>query len=76
MMVKNKEKTIKKIIEQIKGTIQIKNKDEKRIKLLEIKFFKEFCLKQYLKECEPGYCVFRITNSCEYVKLLKKVHTI
>ncbi|CAG0962273.1 MAG: hypothetical protein MPEBLZ_03994 [Candidatus Methanoperedens nitroreducens] len=76
MTEKNKDTSIKKIVEQIKRTIQIKNKDDKRIKQLEIKFFKEFCLKQYLKECEPGYCVFRITNSCEYVKILKKVHTI
>lgn len=76
MIEQNKDTSIKKIVEKIKGIIQIKNKDEKRIKQLETKFFKEFCLKQYLKECEPGYCVFRITNSCEYVKILKKVHTI
>jgi peptide methionine sulfoxide reductase MsrA len=28
--------------------------------------FKENCHKEYLKQCEPEYCSFRLENTCNY----------
>jgi len=36
---------------------------------LESRVFKELCVKRkYMKQCEPSYCCFRITGSCEFIK--------
>ena len=32
--------------------------------------FKNYCMKGYLKTCEPEYCTYRITGNCDYIKLL------
>lgn len=41
---------------------------------LKPELFSKLCLKEhYLDECEPGYCVFRITESCPYVHALRRL---
>jgi hypothetical protein len=32
--------------------------------------FKNYCMKGYLKTCEPEYCTHRITGNCDYIKSL------
>ena len=46
---------------------------EKELEELKLKLFKNLCPKGYKDECEPAYCIFRITNSCDYVKFLTRV---
>jgi hypothetical protein len=64
-------KQIEKLIETIITEADFSN--EQRFKELENLLFKEFCLKQYLVECEPFYCTFRITSSCKYIEMLKEI---
>ena len=35
---------------------------------------KKYCMKGYLEACEPEYCMFRISDSCEYVYLIKYLY--
>ena len=57
----------------IKDLKKLHHKNDKRVKKLEHILFKEFCPKQYLNSCEPAYCSLRITNSCKYFKVLRKI---
>ena len=38
--------------------------------------FKNYCLKDYLKECEPWQCNFSLTNKCQYSDALQKLDSI
>lgn len=63
-------RTIKELEDITKKQIDKERETEEKLKIL----FNEYCLKDYLNECEPAYCVFRITNSCEYIKILNKLY--
>jgi len=43
------------------------------VKKTDKQLFRDYCYKKYLKNCEPMYCTYRITNSCEYPKKRKKL---
>ena len=41
---------------------------------LKPELFSQLCFKNhYLDECEPGYCIFRITETCPYIHALRKL---
>ncbi|AMM40845.1 hypothetical protein HS1_001041 [Candidatus Desulfofervidus auxilii] len=67
-------KEIEEIVNELKQALKVRNEDEKVVKGLEHRLFKLLCPKHYLDECEPAYCVFRITDSCEYIKILRKLN--
>ncbi|WP_010250982.1 hypothetical protein [Acetivibrio cellulolyticus] len=46
-----------------------------KIKELNNYLFKELCLKEYLDECEPEYCSFRLSNTCPYVVIIKLMYS-
>ena len=66
--------TLEKTIEELRKLMKEKHKNEEKIKELERVLFRELCPKHYLEDCEPAYCVFRITDSCEYLKSLRKIY--
>lgn len=42
---------------------------EKSLRSLEKEVFDEHCPKRhYMSLCEPAYCVFRFTNTCEFLE--------
>jgi hypothetical protein len=60
-----KEKGIKEIVDNI-----IKNNGNKTkllIKQLNQMVFDKYCMKGYLLECEPEYCVYRLNKTCLYI---------
>jgi len=67
-------KEVEKIVNELKQAMRIRNENEKVVKEIEHRLFKLLCPKHYLDECEPAYCVFRITDSCEYLKILRKIN--
>lgn len=38
--------------------------------------FKDSCHKEYLSNCEPEYCSFRITGTCKYFENLESLQKI
>lgn len=40
---------------------------------LEHTIFSSYCSKKYLKACEPYYCSFRDSNTCEYIKIINEI---
>ena len=36
------------------------------------RLFKKYCIKPYLKECEPEFCSARISNTCKFIALLQE----
>ena len=74
MEEKSYDDSIEKIISQLKKDIKFKVKGENHIKALEHQLFERFCQKNYLDECEPAFCVFRLDNSCEYIKILNSIY--
>lgn len=62
------------IITEIKLLEKERTKNNEEIKKLEHQLFKELCRKNYLKECEPAYCFFNITGTCEYIKVMNEIH--
>lgn len=67
-MAQNGDNEIIKILAKMKEAVKMKNEDEKFIKQLDLKLWVKLCHKHYLDECMPAYCVFRLTDSCDYVK--------
>ena len=65
---------IKQSITELKKLIKQSDKNKQKIEELEQKLFEELCSKDYLDKCEPEYCVFRITDSCEYLKTIRKIY--
>lgn len=65
-----KEDKIQAMIKEIDGDMSY-SEMKKNISLLDHYLFKRFCKKKYNVECEPAYCVFRITNNCEYVNAVE-----
>lgn len=39
-----------------------------------MEMFRRLCLKDYLDRCEPVNCVFRLTGTCEYIKIIGKLN--
>lgn len=60
----NKGQLRKKIIALSKQ--QKKENTEKEIEKLQNKLVQKLCLKGK-KECEPAYCILRMTNSCPFL---------
>ncbi len=58
---KKKKKKINDLIEEF----------ERYLKELEGYLFKKYCMKGYLSECEPEYCSYRITRTCEYIFVIR-----
>ena len=48
-------------------------KVERELKKLERELVKELCQKGYKKECEPAYCIFRITDTCPFLKKWREI---
>jgi len=47
------------------------------IRSLEDEIFPFLCVKRrYLKDCEPGYCIFRLTAKCPWIKAIKKLRSV
>jgi len=67
-------KEVEKLANELKQAIEIRNKNEEVIKEIGHKLFKLLCPKHYLDKCEPAYCLFRLTDSCEYIKILRKLN--
>jgi|GEM_PF-2431406 hypothetical protein len=69
-----KEKNNKRLIEHLRTELDQLNTNSKSIEELKNELYVKFCLKEYLEECDPAYCSFRITNSCEYIKILRSLN--
>lgn len=41
---------------------------------LKSELFAELCLKDYLDQCEPAFCVHRRTGNCEYIKITGQIN--
>ena len=65
----------KKINEIIKKIAIDKENSEyyKHLRELNNYIFRNYCEKDYLERCEPGYCIFRETNKCRYIALLNLI---
>lgn len=61
---------IKSSINNILTTDSIKT-IQLEIKELDKYLFDNFCLKKYLKNCEPEFCIYRINGECKYVDMSK-----
>ena len=62
---------IPQIIESIDINELIQNED--KIKKLNNELFNSLCQKGYLMNCNPEYCTYRYTNTCDYLKALKYI---
>lgn len=38
--------------------------------------FELYCKKDYLNECEPEYCSYRILNTCDYINSIQEMSTV
>lgn len=58
------------LIQKVENTQKI---DELKDNIQELKSycFSKYCLKPYLSECEPEYCVYRLQDRCHYVHLVR-----
>jgi len=69
--------SLEKLEQFIKKNQKIFNEYDKLIKKAELVAFQSSCLKKdYLKECEPEYCVFRLNNECQYFTNLAEIKKI
>jgi len=59
---------VKELLEKIEKE-DSRTKLKEYIETLDTYLFDKFCLKDYLKSCEPEMCVYRLMNECKYVKL-------
>jgi hypothetical protein len=66
---------LNKTVTEIKALEKKEARNKGQIRKLEHRLFEELCNKPYLDNCEPAYCVFQLTNTCEYVKVIRKIHT-
>jgi hypothetical protein len=48
-------------------------KTEKELEKLERELVNELCPKGYKKRCEPAYCIFRITDTCPFLKKWREI---
>ncbi|MBL7094555.1 hypothetical protein ISS22_11355 [candidate division KSB1 bacterium] len=60
------------LLRLIKKVEREKAYNDVKINLAEVEkyCFKKYCMKEYLNTCEPAYCSFQITNSCDYIKVI------
>jgi hypothetical protein len=65
-----KEKDLKKRYAKIANK---ESKNERELTKLERELVKKLCPKGYLKECEPAYCTFRITDTCPFLKKWREI---
>lgn len=65
-MLVEKFKNDKKLLSLIESVL----KRNDPIKTLQVYAFRHYCMKSYLDECEPEYCSFRLTNTCDYIKVI------
>lgn len=75
--MKNVEKKSDKLLDEL---IKFSKRNEKilkewknLIKKTDKQIFRDYCHKEYIKECEPWYCSYRITGNCEYPRKIKKL---
>lgn len=64
----NKEQIRKKVIALYKEEDNI----EKEIKKLQNELVEQLCPKEK-KECEPEYCVFRLSDACPFLKVWREL---
>jgi hypothetical protein len=74
-----KEKNLEDDVVELVNTI-IRERDEGRLESDELKeakmeLFSMLCLKDYLNECQPVNCVFRMTGECEYIDTIGKINS-
>lgn len=61
------------LLENIKSCKATELKEQ--LEKINNKLFHIFCKKDYLTECEPEYCSYRITSACPYVEALSLLKT-
>ncbi len=61
------------LIEKLRFLNKRRIEFEETWKELERLLLKEYCLKEYLKTCEPEYCTFRIKKICEFIKKRQEI---
>ena len=40
---------------------------------VQVELFNKYCLKDYKEDCEPAYCIFRITKECKFIEEWSKI---
>jgi hypothetical protein len=67
-------------IEKLKSLVEINsellNSIQNQFNEIAQEIFKDSCLKDYLKQCEPEFCSFRLTNTCKYFDKLEPLHDL
>lgn len=58
--------------EKIIALFKKKKEIEKEIEKLRDNLVKQLCPK-HKHECEPAYCIFRITNTCPFLKIWREI---